>query len=197
MRFVSRFFEFLKLDGDDTKSNASTFAKRVKLDPKWATSAIMSFIQYQKQRVKKNKITDILIGNYYKPVKIFCVMHDMCVYSLNNVQIFAFNMGKVTAIVGAIAILIIVGFIAYLYVSYNAQIEYNKAIMETEQREYVERYDPPQTTHSSTPQSQMEQREYAERHDPSTCIPIYDSCKQAKQWADLISRGANVSGYGP
>ena len=76
-RFLGYFFEFLKLDGNSLEKNSSIFAKRSKKNPRWATSSIMGFIRFQKDRVEKGKLSPASISNYYKPIKLFCDMNDI------------------------------------------------------------------------------------------------------------------------
>ena len=37
----------------------------------------MSFIEFQRQRVKRNEISESTITNYYKATKLFCGMNDI------------------------------------------------------------------------------------------------------------------------
>ena len=37
----------------------------------------MSFIDYEKERVRKGEIAESTITNYYKATKLFCVMNDI------------------------------------------------------------------------------------------------------------------------
>jgi hypothetical protein len=37
----------------------------------------MSFIDYEKERVRKGEIAESTIANYYKATKLFCVMNDI------------------------------------------------------------------------------------------------------------------------
>ena len=39
----------------------------------------MEFAQYQKQRAQKGEISESTIPNYFKAVKIFCVMNDIII----------------------------------------------------------------------------------------------------------------------
>ena len=75
-RFIKYFFNFLELGGDSIERNAEIFTEQAK-DTKLATSAIMKFIRYQKERIQKGEMTANSISNYYKPIKLFCEMNDI------------------------------------------------------------------------------------------------------------------------
>jgi integrase len=76
-RFLGYFFKFLKLEGDSLKNNAEIFAKRSKENSQWSESSIKKFIRFQKERIEKGEISPASISNYYKPIKLFCVMNDI------------------------------------------------------------------------------------------------------------------------
>ena len=40
-------------------------------------SKLIEFIQYQKQRVLKNEISESTIPSYFKAIKLFCEMNDI------------------------------------------------------------------------------------------------------------------------
>ena len=46
-------------------------------DIDWATNSFISFINFQKGRVKRKEIAESTISNYYKPAKLFCIMNDI------------------------------------------------------------------------------------------------------------------------
>jgi hypothetical protein len=37
----------------------------------------MSFIDFQKERVKRDEMSESTVTNYYKATKLFCVMNDL------------------------------------------------------------------------------------------------------------------------
>ncbi len=75
-RYLRYFFDFLKLDGE-LELQAESFVKQTKKNPSWATSSIMKFIRFQKERVEKGEISAVSISNYYKPIRLFCDMNDI------------------------------------------------------------------------------------------------------------------------
>jgi len=76
-RFLGYFFEFLKLEGSSLEKNAEIFAIRSKEDLSWATSSVMKFIRFQKERVEKGEMSPSSISNYFKPIRLFCDMNDI------------------------------------------------------------------------------------------------------------------------
>ena len=75
-RFIRHFFDFLELGGGSMERNAEIFARQAK-DTKLAASAVMRFIRYQKERIERGEMAASSISNYYKPIKLFCVMNDI------------------------------------------------------------------------------------------------------------------------
>ncbi len=47
--------------------------------PLWLTNNLVEFAQYQKQRAQKGEISESTIPNYFKAIKLFCVMNDIIV----------------------------------------------------------------------------------------------------------------------
>ncbi|MCH7560603.1 MAG: tyrosine-type recombinase/integrase [Thaumarchaeota archaeon] len=76
-RHLKYFFKFLKLDGDSLESHCRVFTKQALENPSWATTSIMKFIRFHKERVEKGEISAVSIANYYKPIKLFCDMNDI------------------------------------------------------------------------------------------------------------------------
>jgi hypothetical protein len=74
-RFQS-FLDFLKLPGT-LEEQAKQFSTKAKDNHSWVQDSLMSFIEFQRQRVKRNKISESTITNYYKATKLFCVMNDI------------------------------------------------------------------------------------------------------------------------
>ncbi len=48
-------------------------------------SKLIEFIQYQKQRVLKNEISESTIPSYFKAIKLFCEMNDIT-YKLAKIK---------------------------------------------------------------------------------------------------------------
>jgi hypothetical protein len=43
----------------------------------WASNQIVSFLQFQKERVERGEITAATLSNFVKPIKLFCEMSDL------------------------------------------------------------------------------------------------------------------------
>jgi hypothetical protein len=70
------FLNFLQFPGT-LEEQAKQFTLKARENPNWAQESLMSFIEFQKERVKRNEISDSTITNYYKATKLFCVMNDL------------------------------------------------------------------------------------------------------------------------
>jgi integrase len=70
------FLNFLMLPGT-LEEQAKQFTLKARENPQWAQESLMSFIDFQKDRVKRNEISESTITNYYKATKLFCVMNDL------------------------------------------------------------------------------------------------------------------------
>lgn len=70
------FLIYLKIEGT-LEEQAKAFLRRARQNPQWAQNSLMSYIEYQKERVKKNELAESTITNYYKATKLFCVMNDL------------------------------------------------------------------------------------------------------------------------
>lgn len=72
------FLDFLGFQGkfEDKVSSLYEHASR---DPKWLSCKLIEFIQYQKERVQRNEIVESTIPNYFKAIKLFCVMNDITI----------------------------------------------------------------------------------------------------------------------
>ena len=70
------FLDYLKMPGmlDD---QAKQFITNARTNPQWAQESLMSFIEFQKERVARGEISESTITNYYKATKLFCVMNDL------------------------------------------------------------------------------------------------------------------------
>ncbi|MDR4492048.1 MAG: hypothetical protein R2685_14295 [Candidatus Nitrosocosmicus sp.] len=72
------FLDFLKFEGSfDEKANL--FYIQAKKKPNWLYSELMKFSDYQKIRVKSGKISESTVPNYFKSIRLFCVMNDIVV----------------------------------------------------------------------------------------------------------------------
>lgn len=70
------FLDFLKRPGI-LEDQAKQFISNARIDPQWAQQSLMSFIEFQKERVARGEIAESTITNYYKATKLFCVMNDL------------------------------------------------------------------------------------------------------------------------
>ena|SRR5690348_5422858 len=70
------FLNFLSIPGT-LEEQAKQFTLRARENLEWAQKSLMSFIDYQKERVKRGEIAESTITNYYKATKLFCVMNDL------------------------------------------------------------------------------------------------------------------------
>jgi len=59
------------------EDQAKQFISNARIDPQWAQQSLMSFIEFQKERVARGEIAESTITNYYKATKLFCVMNDL------------------------------------------------------------------------------------------------------------------------
>jgi hypothetical protein len=70
------FLNFLTILGT-LEEQAKQFTLKARENPLWAQESLMSFIDFQKERVKKGELAESTITNYYKATKLFCVMNDI------------------------------------------------------------------------------------------------------------------------
>ncbi len=70
------FLNFLTLSGP-LEEQPKQFVLKARENPAWAQDSLMSFIDYQKERVKREEITESTVTDYYKATKLFCVMNDL------------------------------------------------------------------------------------------------------------------------
>ncbi len=72
------FLDFLNLDGT-FENKVLIFYRKSITSPAWLSRKLIEFIQYQKQRVHENEISESTIPNYFKAIKLFCVMNDITI----------------------------------------------------------------------------------------------------------------------
>ena len=70
------FLNFLKLTGT-LDEQAKQFTLKARENSLWAQESLMSFIDFQKERVKRDEMSESTVTNYYKATKLFCVMNDL------------------------------------------------------------------------------------------------------------------------
>jgi hypothetical protein len=70
------FLNFLSIPGT-LEEQAKQFTLKARENPLWAQESLMSFIDFQKERVKRGELAESTITNYYKATKLFCAMNDL------------------------------------------------------------------------------------------------------------------------
>ena len=70
------FLNFLRLPGA-IEEQAKQFITKARENPMWAQENLISFIQFQKDRVTRGEICNSTITNYYKATNLFCIMNDL------------------------------------------------------------------------------------------------------------------------
>ena len=70
------FLNFLKLPGT-LGEQAKEFVLKARETQRWVEESLMSFIDFQRERVRRGEISESTITNYYKATKLFCVMNDL------------------------------------------------------------------------------------------------------------------------
>jgi len=78
-QYPRRFQYFLNFLGTPGKleQQAEEFVSNARQNLIWAQESLMSFIDYEKERVSNGEIAESTIANYYKATKLFCVMNDI------------------------------------------------------------------------------------------------------------------------
>jgi hypothetical protein len=74
---MAKFFDFIEIGGETLKSHCAAFEMKSKTSQKWASLAIISFLQNQKLRVECNEISGATLRNYVKAIKLFCEMCEI------------------------------------------------------------------------------------------------------------------------
>jgi hypothetical protein len=70
------FLDFIRIPGT-LEEQAKQFVLKARENQVWAQESLMSFIEFQKERVRRAEISESTITNYYKATKLFCVMNDI------------------------------------------------------------------------------------------------------------------------
>jgi hypothetical protein len=73
---LKMFFDSLGLEGS-IDNQSREFLTRARKDKEWAQNGLKYFIRDKKQRVDNRELAEGTIRNFYKPVKLFCVVHDI------------------------------------------------------------------------------------------------------------------------
>lgn len=77
-RRLEAFLDFLKLDGS-FEEKVNLFYSKARNKPNWLYSELIKFSEYQKERIKKGEISESTVPNYFKAIRLFCVMNDIIV----------------------------------------------------------------------------------------------------------------------
>ncbi len=77
-RRLEVFLDFLNLTGS-FEDKALAFFHKATINPRWLSQKLIEFIQYQKERVARKEISETTIPNYFKAIKLFCVMNDITI----------------------------------------------------------------------------------------------------------------------
>ena len=72
------FLNFLKLEGT-FEEKAVAFYEKAKKKPNWLYSELIKFSEYQKSRVKNGEVSESTVPNYFKAIRLFCVMNDITI----------------------------------------------------------------------------------------------------------------------
>ena len=75
---LEKFLDYLKLEGT-FEDKALSFYKKSIENHQWLTNKLVEFAQYRKQRAQKGEIAESTIPNYFKAIKLFCVMNDIII----------------------------------------------------------------------------------------------------------------------
>jgi hypothetical protein len=74
---LDKFLTFLGLEG--TIHEKCTKLYQISKDINRLQSTIIKFINYQKERIESNEISEGTLRNYIKAIKLFCSMNDIIV----------------------------------------------------------------------------------------------------------------------
>jgi hypothetical protein len=74
------FLDFLNLEGITIEDKAIRLYNIIQVkDTKWFEDRLIDFFTLQNERVDKGELSPNTIKNYYKPVKLFCEISNICV----------------------------------------------------------------------------------------------------------------------
>ena len=80
-RRIRTFFDHIEfLRGLTIEDRCNYFAEKARGNDVWASNQVITFLQYQKQRVEKNEITAATLSNFVKSIKLFCEMCDIHIH---------------------------------------------------------------------------------------------------------------------
>jgi len=73
---LKMFFDSLGLKGS-LDEQSREFLTRTKKDREWAQNGLKYFIRDKKRRAENGELSESTIRNFYKPVKLFCKVHEI------------------------------------------------------------------------------------------------------------------------
>lgn len=76
IRRLETFFDSLKLQGSLDKQSRE-FLTRARRDRTWTQDGLKYFIRDMKKRAEEGEISESSIRNFYKPIRLFCSVHDI------------------------------------------------------------------------------------------------------------------------
>lgn len=77
-RRLKKFFDYVGFDlQSDLGQRCNSFAGRGIIDGEWALNQVISFLQFQKERVQKREIAAATLKNFVKAIKLFCEVSDV------------------------------------------------------------------------------------------------------------------------
>ncbi len=77
-RKLKKFFDYIKLETNDEIDNRfKTFAENSSSNKDWALTNILSFLQFEKNRVNAGEITAATLKNFLKAIKLLCEASDI------------------------------------------------------------------------------------------------------------------------
>jgi len=73
---LTMFFNWLGLKGSLDKQSRE-FLVRARKDKEWAQKGLRDFIRSKKEKVEGGELAGASVRSFYKPVKLFCIVHDI------------------------------------------------------------------------------------------------------------------------
>jgi integrase len=78
LRRLRTLFDFIDLlPGETIENRCNYFAAAGIKDSDWAFNKVVSFLQFQKERVQRQEISAATLRNFVKAIKLFCEMSDV------------------------------------------------------------------------------------------------------------------------
>jgi hypothetical protein len=74
---LSKFLEYVNLEGKYVEEQAKEFVRKSNNNKNWAFNIIVRFLQIQTDRFNRKEISASTVRNYMKAIKLFCEMADI------------------------------------------------------------------------------------------------------------------------